>query len=99
MGAARKAEIRRLTSEAYQMEGRVTQGILRRDPEDNRWMVGNTSLDDWLARHEGQDVTAILIPTESDHSQETKVCRTCGREYVGASCPYCREVRLRLRGR
>jgi len=98
MRAARKAQIRRLTLEAYQIEGKVARGILHRAPEDGRWMVGDTSLEVWLASHEGQDVTAILIPTESDRQLETRVCRTCGREYSDTSCPYCREVRLRLRG-
>ncbi len=98
MRAARKAQIRRLTLEAYQIEGKVARGILHRAPEDGRWMVGDTSLDEWLAQNEGQDITAILIPTESDRQLETRVCRTCGREYSDTSCPYCREVRLRLRG-
>ncbi len=99
MRAYRKANIRQLTSEAYQLEGRVTEGVLRRNPEDGRWMVGSTPLNSWLERNEGEDVTLILIPAESERPMEKQICGTCGREYVGSSCPYCREVRFRLRGR
>jgi hypothetical protein len=42
--------------EAYQVEGKIVQGILHRAPEDGRWMVGDTSLDEWLAQNEGQDI-------------------------------------------
>lgn len=99
MGAYRKASIRQLTSDAYQLEGRSAQGRLHRDPEEGRWMVGDVTLNEWLARNESQDVTLILVPTESQQPMEKKVCRTCGREYIGSHCPYCREVRFRLRGK
>ena len=98
MSAYRKANIRQLTSEAYQLSAKVMAGVVRQDEESGRWMVGNTPMGEWLAQHAGQDVTCILIPTEDDHPMEAKVCQTCGRDYVGTSCPYCREVRLRLRG-
>ncbi|MGC9398201.1 MAG: hypothetical protein ACP5HM_03595 [Anaerolineae bacterium] len=98
MGVYRKVSIRQLASDAYQLEGRVTQGRLHRNPEDGRWMVNDTSLNEWLARNAEEDVTLILVPTESKHPMEKKTCRTCGREYLGSHCPYCREVRFRLRG-
>lgn len=99
MRAYRKANIRQLTNEAYQLEGRVAQGKLHRNPEDGRWMVGNTPLNEWFEQNQDEDVSLILIPTESKAPMEKQTCRTCGREYIGSSCPYCREVRFRLRGR
>jgi hypothetical protein len=98
MGVYRKASIRQLASDAYQLEGRTVQGDLHRNPENGRWMVGDVALNEWLARNKGQDVTLILVPTESQQPMEKKTCRTCGREYIGSHCPYCREVRFRLRG-
>ena len=98
MSAYRKASIRQLTTEAYQLDGQELAGRARQNTDNGRWMIGDTPLEEWLARYAGQDLTCILIPTEVEHPMETKVCQTCGREYVGTSCPYCREVRLRLRG-
>jgi hypothetical protein len=99
MGVYRKASIRQLVSDAYQLEGRVLQGRLHRNPEDGRWMVGDTPLNKWLARNADEDISLILVPTESKQAMEKKTCRTCGREYIGSHCPYCREVRFRLRGK
>jgi len=99
MPAYRKASIREVTKAAYELGGRFTQGVVRRDPESGRWMVGNTPVETWLSRNEHQDVTLLLLSMDDDRPLETKVCRTCGREYKGVECPYCREVRTRLRGR
>jgi hypothetical protein len=62
-------------------------------------MVGSTTLDDWVARHEDEDVTVILLSMDEGRDLEKRMCRTCGREYIGFECPHCREVRVRLRGR
>jgi hypothetical protein len=62
-------------------------------------MVGNTTLDDWVARHDGQEVTMMLLSMDEGRELEKRTCRTCGRDYIGYECPYCREIRLRLRGR
>lgn len=99
MTAYRKASIRDLTKAAYALEGRFLQGIARRDPESDRWLVGNTPVGEWLSRHENTDVTLILLPTEEDRPLQTRVCQTCGRTYTDVDCPHCREVRARLRGR
>ncbi|MEA3308046.1 MAG: hypothetical protein U9Q70_00860 [Chloroflexota bacterium] len=100
MGTYRKASIRELISDAYRLEARVTQGRLHRNLEDGRWMIGNTHLNEWLERQAGEDVSLLLIPTESQGGaeSETRTCHTCGRQYSGSYCPYCRRVRLRLRG-
>ena len=99
MGTYRKASIRELISDAYRLEARVTQGRLHRNPEDGRWMIGDTNLNEWFDRQAGEDVSLLLIPTESrEREPEMRTCRTCGRQYSGSYCPYCRRVRLRLRG-
>lgn len=99
MPAYRKASIRELTSDTYEVGGYVLQGVLHRHPENEQWMVDKTNLDDWLNRHVGQEVVVLLIPWESEQVMETRVCQVCGREFVGLECPTCREARIRLRGR
>ncbi|MGC9358057.1 MAG: hypothetical protein ACP5GX_09325 [Anaerolineae bacterium] len=98
MRAYRKADIRRLATEAYELEARVVEGKLRYDENRECWMVGDTSLEEWGAKSAGKEITLILIPDEPDRPMEKRTCRTCGREYIGSSCPHCREVRFRLRG-
>lgn len=99
MPAYRKASIRDVVKEAYALDGRFVQGVLRRDAETGQWLVGTTPVETWLARNEGEDVTLIVLSMEDDRPLEKRVCRTCGREYTELECPHCREVRFRLRGR
>jgi hypothetical protein len=99
MTAYRKASIRDLTQAAYALNGHFIQGVLRYDKELQKWMVDDKPLDTWLARQENTDVTLIIVATEHEKPMESKVCRICGREYVGIECPVCRETRIRLRGR
>ena len=99
MTAYRKASIRELTNAAYALDGRFTQGIVTRDLDSGRWLVGNTPVEEWLSRHENEDVTLILLPMQTDRPMQTRVCQTCGRTYTDVDCPHCREVRARLRGR
>lgn len=94
----RRASIRELISQAYELDGHTLQGVIRRDAE-GRWMVGTHSLDDVLARYEGHEVALIYLDFEDERPMEKKICRTCGREYQGTECPVCREARIRLRGR
>lgn len=98
MRAIRKADIRRLAVEVYQLDGRTLEGILRRDSVDGRVTINGVAIEEWLAREEGKEVSLLLIPTESERPMDVQTCNTCGREYSGASCPHCREVRYRLRG-
>ncbi len=98
MPAYRKASIRELKRQAQQLEGTSVQGLLRRD-EEGHWSVGGQPLDAFLAAYEGTTIALIAIAEESERPMEKKICPTCGREYVGTSCPYCRLARLRLRGR
>ncbi len=99
MTAYRKASIRDLTTAAYELDGQFLQGIVQQDKEGGRWEVGNTSIEAWLSRYNGEEVTVIILPMSDDHLLQTKVCTTCGRTYTDVECPHCREVRMRLRGR
>lgn len=99
MTAYRKASIRDLTQSAYALDGHFIQGVLHFDDEQKKWMVGDKSLDAWLANQENVDVTLIMLPMEAERPMEQKTCRICGRDYVGVECPVCRETRIRLRGR
>ena len=98
MPAYRKASIRELTQAASHIDGRFVQGVLHQDSEKGSWLVGGTPLNDWLAHHEGEEVTLILVSMDEERPLEKRTCRTCGREYYGFECPHCREVRYRLRG-
>ncbi|MCS6962737.1 hypothetical protein [Thermoflexus sp.] len=94
----RKASVLELATAAYELEARVLRGPLRRDA-DGRWWVGETSVEEWLSAYEGHEAVLILASLSEETPVAPRVCRTCGREYVGWDCPHCREVRRRLRGR
>ncbi|MBE9470847.1 MAG: hypothetical protein KAW49_04550 [Anaerolineae bacterium] len=98
MPAYRRASIRELTSAAYELDSGIVEGRLHRDAGDGRWMVDDAKLNEWLARYDGQEIVLIVASLEDDRPMRSKVCRTCGREYVGIECPRCREARIRLRG-
>jgi hypothetical protein len=99
MPSYRRASIRELTSAAYELDSGVLEGRLYRSEKDGCWMIGDEKLDDWLARYNGQEIVLIASSLEDDRPMPSKICRTCGSEYVGIECPRCREARIRLRGR
>ena len=98
MPAHRRASIRELSSAAYELDSGVVEGRLRRADEDSHWTVGGTPLSDWLAKYDGQEIVLIVASLDDERPVPSKVCRTCGTEYVGIECPRCREARVRLRG-
>lgn len=98
MPAYRKASIRELVSAAYELELGVVEGRAQRSAQDG-WTIGDSALDQWLSRYEGQEIILIVASLEDDRPVKPRVCRTCGTEYVGIACPRCREARIRLRGR
>jgi hypothetical protein len=98
MPAYRKASIRELGSAAYELDAGVIEGRLRPGSEDSAWVVGDVSLDDWLARYDGQEIVLIVASLDDERPVPSKTCRTCGTQYVGIHCPRCREARIRLRG-
>ena len=98
MPAYRRASIRELASAAYELDSGVVEGRLRRSADDDRWIVGDAKLSEWLTRYDGQEIVLIVASLDDDRPVPTKVCRTCGTSYVGIECPRCREARIRLRG-
>jgi len=99
MPAHRRASIRELASAAYELDLGVVEGRLHRSTEDGRWMVDDAELGKWLTRYKGQEMILILASLEDNRPVPSKVCRTCGTEYMGVECPRCRKARVRLRGR
>ncbi len=94
-----KSGVQELAIRAHEMGAGVLRGSLQRLSEERGWAIGNMHLRDWLARYEGEDVILIAVATGKEQALTTETCRTCGREYKGSQCPYCRETRERLRGR
>jgi hypothetical protein len=99
MPSYRKASIRELASAAYELDSGIVEGRLRRSVTEDRLMVGSVELNEWLAKYDGQEIILIVASLDDDRPVSSKVCRTCGTEYVGIYCPRCREARIRLRGR
>ncbi len=61
---------------------------------------------EWTRRHllglEGlsaQEIVLILASMDDERPVDSRVCGTCGTEYIGLHCPRCHEARMRLRGR
>jgi hypothetical protein len=92
-----KARAQTLAAEALQIGAKTLRGPLQRESETGCWSIGRVKLSSWLGNYEGQELIVIVLPLESAGAAR-RVCRTCGREYEGAECPHCREVRHRLRG-
>jgi hypothetical protein len=94
-----KSSVQELAIRAHEMGAGVLRGSLQRLDEERGWAVGGVHLRDWLARYEGRDLILITAVIGEGQEPAKKTCRTCGREYTGSECPYCREARERLRGR
>jgi hypothetical protein len=94
-----KSGVLELAIKAHEMGASVLRGSLERLDEERGWAIGNVHLRDWLARYEGRDLILIAAVVGEGQELSKKTCRTCGREYSGSGCPYCREARERLRGR
>ena len=96
----RTSNARDLATRAYEMGASILRGELARH-DSGDWAVDGQPVAEWLAEYKGRQVYLIAIATDSG-SEPTVVkrtCHTCGRDYKGSECPYCREARLRLRGR
>jgi hypothetical protein len=94
-----KSSVQELAIRAYEMGADVLRGPLQRLDEEKEWAVGGVHLTDWLSKYEGRELILITAVIGEGQEPATKTCRTCGREYSGSQCPYCREARDRLRGR
>ncbi len=94
----RKASVLELATAAYDLDASVTRGYLSRSP-DGSWTVDGVDVASWLAKYDGQEIVLIAASLTDNREVPPRTCPRCGREYVGAYCPQCREARLRLRGR
>ncbi len=94
--AVSESEARRLALMAQEMGAAVLRGSLQCLGEG--WTLAGTDLGKWLGRYEGQNLFLIAVPIRRSGGG-WKTCSVCGRQFEGDECPYCREVRQRLRGR
>ena len=94
-----KSDVQELAIRAHEMGASVLRGSLQRLDAERGWTVGDIHLRDWLARYAGRDLILIAVAIGDEKELPTRTCGTCGREYTGSRCPYCREARERLRGR
>ena len=92
-----KLEARELMSRGYEMGATVLSGVVQRR-EDGTWSVADRSIDELLVALEGKEIVVVTSDVV-DGRGKTHICRTCGTEYEGSSCPRCREIHRRLRGR
>ncbi|MFW5940735.1 MAG: hypothetical protein ACOC9X_00135 [bacterium] len=98
MTKIRRSVILKLAAAAYEMDLNVASGVLQRG-EDGRWRIGERDLLEWLQSHEGEELVLVMGSLEDERPVNARTCRTCGRDYMDLECPYCRENRIRLRGR
>ena len=95
--AISKSDARRLAKNGVEMGAYVLRGKLTIGPDGVR--VNEKNILEWLAQHADAELILIAAPIShmpSDH--EIKSCFTCGRDYIGETCPHCAEARARLRG-
>lgn len=97
--AVPKSSVQELAIRAHEMGAGVLRGPLQRLDEERGCAVGDIHLRDWLARYKGRELILITAVIGEEQEPAVKTCGTCGREYSGSECPYCREARERLRGR
>jgi rubrerythrin len=94
--AISRREARELMSRGYEMGASVLNGAVERRA-DGTWLVDGRPLEQVLVGLEGQEV-ALVAAAISEEPGVRHLCRVCGTEYEGHSCPRCREIRQRLRG-
>ena len=97
MSPTSKGNALKLASTAQELGGEALRGTLTQN-EAGHWTISYVELESWLSRYAGQELVVAVAAIESDTARPyTRTCRTCGRDYEGASCPHCDEIRRRLR--
>jgi hypothetical protein len=92
-----KSDARRLAKDGAEMGAYVLRGKLTFGPDGVK--VGDRDILDWLAQHADSELILVAAPIGPiPLEKQLKTCLTCGRDYEGEACPYCSEVRARLRG-
>jgi rubrerythrin len=93
-----RASALKLASTAHDLGAEALRGVLQQN-ESGRWVVGYIDVESWLSRHAGQEIVLAVAAIDQEAAVTyTRICRTCGNEYQGRTCPHCDEVRRRLRG-
>jgi rubrerythrin len=92
-----RREARDLMSRGYEMGATVLNGTVER-AADGTWRVDGRSLEEILSELEGCEV-ALVAAAIGEGAGVKHICRVCGTEYQEHTCPRCREIRRRLRGR
>ena len=98
--AISKSETRRLTRVGMEAGAKVLRGKLTIGP-DGVVTINDKPLSEWLQTYNDEDVIFIAASVGMGNiavEDEVRTCYTCGRDYKGATCPHCAEVRARLRG-
>ena len=97
MSPTSKGNALKLASTAQELGGEALRGTLTQN-EAGHWTISYVELESWLSRYAGQELVVAVAAIESDTAKPyTRTCRTCGRDYEGAICPHCDEIRRRLR--
>ena len=93
-----KNEAYRLAKRAAELNAKVLRGTLSITP--NGPTVNDVEVLAWLSEHADTELILIAAPIDRKKSMLSgiKTCHTCGRDYEGETCPYCANVRARLRG-
>ncbi len=97
MSSTSKGNALKLASTAQELGGEALRGTLEQN-EAGRWTISYVELESWLSRYAGQELVVAVAAIEPESARPyTRTCRTCGRDYEGASCPHCDAIRRRLR--
>jgi hypothetical protein len=97
MSPTSKGNALKLASTAHELGGEALRGTLEQN-EAGRWTISYVELESWLSRYAGQELVVAVAAIEQEAARGyTRTCRTCGRDYEGASCSHCDEIRRRLR--
>jgi rubrerythrin len=98
MSPISRASALRLASTAHDLGAEALRGLLEQN-ESGRWTIGHIDVESWLSRYAGQELVLALAAIDQEVAATyTRICRTCGNEYEGRTCPHCDAVRRRLRG-
>ena len=104
MSSQQSSAIRKMARNAQEMNLAVMQGQVHTSAETIH--IGGHDLLAWLAAHEGEEIVLILGPVDGVGevgggrmiSAEPRICRKCGRDYIGNDCDHCSRQRVRIRG-
>ena len=97
MSPISRSGARQLTTTARELGAEALGGQLTQN-DAGRWTVSYVEIESWLSRFQGREIVLIAAAIDEKPIEYTRICRTCGNEYQGRTCPHCEAVRRRLRG-